>query len=67
MFTYKNKHTPVPRHKKHERVTSDATSRFASPEEMAEIIAKYGPPKKPLGKRKGSWPPKAKKKGGDAA
>lgn len=68
------KHTPVPRlnvptitidRVEYERSKNTLVERKASPEEMDEILAKYGPPIMPLQNRKGMPFPK-KKKGGVA-
>lgn len=54
------KHTPVPRgytpsmgfdKSELKRAEETYSSRIASPEEMEEIIAKYGPPRMPLGSK----------------
>lgn len=71
---YNRKHTAVPRldpstirldRKEYERSKESLNERKLTPEELAEVIAKYGPPVMPLDNRKGM--PFKKKKGGGAA
>lgn len=55
--TNSKRHTPVPNlmgNYSYERVRSENTlvERTATPEEMEEILAKYGPPKMPLKDRR---------------
>lgn len=57
LSSYTRKHTPVPQSLKEftsERSRAEETykKRILTPEEMAEVIAKYGPPKMPLKDRR---------------
>ena len=61
MYSYDKRHTPVPRpyapgaipEDERNRTSKSLNERKATPEEMAEIIRKYGPPKCKLNERKG--------------
>lgn len=65
IHSYSRKHTPIPQTLKHyatERSRAEATytERKLTPEELAEVYAKYGPPLMPLSERKRGFKRKGK-------